>query len=240
MGTGEETANRILCQLIVVQNGSGEGERALGDAIVSSFPYASFGLFHIELVLQGVDHRLDELAECLQEAPTVASFYADHCRENESGSMVAIVRFILGAVEAIYCHNDAARPMPRHSDFAPNQVTEQLVLVITGDGHGGGHRRPGRRAREMVSKATEVARMTVAVVVAAMADEEGALGGFPMTAAHDPTRVDERGVIEPALGLGQELTDTLRSRSSAHRSRMLRSNQLDAKENRWPRSTVAW
>src|SRR5579863_633019 len=201
---GDERANRVLAKMAVVPDRSGEGEQALKDTGDDASPGAAAMALQVELALQGVVHRLDDLAERLQESRTGARGFTGHLRADERRVVLAQERLELGAPIPLVGHDDLARALSEQTRLALEQVTQHLALVVFRVGEGEGHRQTLRRADEMETETPEVAAVAGAVAVA---DEIGALGGLTRPSALDRRRVDEPGVVEPALGLDRKEPD---------------------------------
>ena len=81
----DEGSLDVLAGLVVVPDGSGEGEQALGDADGDAEGGASTMLFKAELAFESVIDRFDALANPAEFAETLVLFFTQ-IRANQSGA----------------------------------------------------------------------------------------------------------------------------------------------------------
>src|SRR6266511_4029153 len=204
---GDEGAQRGLSGALVVPDGGGEGEQALGDAHDDAGGGATPVAFEIELTLQRVVDRLDELAQRFEEGSTGTWLFVGSCRAQKGGDMVGEETLELGAGVALVGQDGLAGPGGEQVGVGLEQVTGDLALVDLGVRQRERDRQPGGGADQMEAQAPEVAGVAGAVSVASPSGQLGALGGGTGSAALDGGGIDHPGVVAPQVGVGGQQAD---------------------------------
>src|SRR6266508_2669018 len=140
---GDEGAQQGLSGALVVPDGGGEGEQALGDAHDDAGGGATTVAFEIELALEGVVDRLDELAQRFEEGSTGTWLLGGSCRSQKGGAMVGEETLELGAGVALVGQDGLAGPGGEQVGVGLEQVTGDLALVDLGVRQRERDRQPG-------------------------------------------------------------------------------------------------
>ena len=198
---GDEGANGTGSAVVVVPDSGCHGKQALEH----SGHNATWGVpavgFEIELALEGVVDRLDDLAQGLEEPGPGPWCLAGLGRAEQGGTALGAEGLELGGRIPLVGQDHLART--DEAGLHLEEVPGHLAFVGLGVGQGKGDRQPGRGAHQMEPKPPEVAGVAGAVAVAGEADQVGPLGCLPRPPALDRGRVDDPGVVAEQVGVGQ-------------------------------------
>jgi len=204
---GNEGAQDGLLAVVVVPDGSSEGEQSLQypghDTLGSVSPVS----FQVELAFQGLIDRLDQLTEWLQESCPGSRGLALLRRTDELRTPGGQESLELGTGIALVGQDDLTRSIGEQILVDLEQVSGHFSLVDLGIGQCEGHRKPGRGADQMQSQSPEVTGVTGAVAIAGEAGEVTASDRRTGTSTLDRGRVDHPGVVVPEVSILTEDPD---------------------------------
>ena len=150
MVVGDERPQHRLAGVLVVPDGSGEGEHTLPDPGDHPGGRAPTMAFEVELSLEGLVHRLDYLAERLQELTTGTLGLPGHGGADEGDAHLCQQFFELGGAVALVGHEDLAAQARGQGGVGQKKVPEDIALVFFRAGEGKGYRQAARGGDEVV------------------------------------------------------------------------------------------
>src|SRR2546430_3895874 len=183
---GDQGPQCRLPGLGVVPDGRGESGEALEDPGEDALIGSATVALQVELALQGVVHRFDELAQRLQEPAVGPGLLVGTGGADERGAMIGKEGLELGAGVALVPHELLAGAAGKQVRIDLEHVPGHLTLIGFGVGQGEGDRQAPRGADQMQAQPPEEPGVAGAGPVARKSAPSSAPGRSPRTTAARP------------------------------------------------------
>src|ERR1035437_5699523 len=204
---GNERAQDALLAVVVMPDGSSEGEQSLQYPSHDTLGSVSPVSFQVELAFQGLIDRLDHLTEWLQESRPWSRSLALLRRTDESRTLGGQEALELGTGIALVGQDDLTRSIGEQILVDLEQVSGHFSLVDLGICQCEGNLKTGRGADQMQSQSPEVAGVAGAIAIAGEAGEVTSSDCRTGTSTLDRGRVDHPGVVVPEVSILTEDPD---------------------------------
>jgi hypothetical protein len=190
--------------LVVAPDCACHREDALGDANGDALESPATVLFKVQLALEGVVDRLDQLPDGLEQTLALPLLLPLEGRSQQLDPAHSEVVLELLRGEALVGDQQQSLPVGNESCLDVEHGLQDLALVHLRVGQCPQDRHPGRRAHQIQAQAPEEPRVACAVAVSGPAGHVRSLHRGPGHAAWHRCGVDDPVVVEPEVRVGGE------------------------------------